>query len=471
MSRHSYCSSCGAHNPYGVKSCTVCASEMQPPSQVRNNPVSSKSFANQKLALFDIDETILDTKERFRAGRRAGVVDKDGGPVRKGLKSGWKERDGFLYQDDMLLKDRIIPNAMNLISHLTQQGYVIAYCTARPFPHYESTKRQLEAKGFPLFNAANGDTLLFLKRNRGQNKGAYKAEVVQSLQAQYDVTLAFDDDVDVLAAIAKTGVPGLYPSVKLYWEMVGAKSNPAWGPQAHMGRDGQYVTGTKNIETAYRAMIDPDDPQGRTIGETSYKGDLEDGQSTLDDFVKSNPAKRGTDSKGSYYRWGGGKKYYYKAGNKTSREKARKAAYGQARAAFASGYDGKMTGAQYRAGVKQMLQARKNPSNPAKVEKAKKLYKHMNQTEPDKVEKKTVDIGDVWYQVGEGGCWQIGYMSGKETGSSSQKYIHHFNEETKDGNFPKLYASLPDKGKPMLIITGGTWKIKTDENGVAWIYD
>jgi len=24
-------------------------------------------------------------------------------------------------------------------------------------------------------------------------------------------------------------------------------------------------------------------------------------------------------------------------------------------------------------------------------------------------------MGDVWYQVGEGGCWQIGYMSGKET--------------------------------------------------------
>jgi len=30
---------------------------------------------------------------------------------------------------------------------------------------------------------------------------------------------------------------------------------------------------------------------------------------------------------------------------------------------------------------------------------------------------------------------------------------------------------MPDKGKPMLIITGGTWKIKTDDQGVAWIYD
>ena len=95
----------------------------------------------------------------------------------------------------------------------------------------------------------------------------------------------------------------------------------------------------------------------------------------------------------------------------------------------------------------------------------------MNGKEPAKVTKKTIDIGDVWYQVGEGGCWEIGYCSGKETGSSDQKYIHHFNEETKDGNLPNLYATIPDNGKPMLIITGGTWKIKTDENGVAWIYD
>jgi len=112
-----------------------------------------------------------------------------------------------------------------------------------------------------------------------------------------------------------------------------------------------------------------------------------------------------------------------------------------------------------------------NPPKADKVEKAKKLYKHMNGKEVEKVEKKKIDMGDVWYQVGEGGCWQIGYMSGKETGSSSQKYIHHFNEETQDGNYPKLYATMPESGKPMLVIMGGTWKIKTDDQGVAWIYD
>jgi len=121
-----------------------------------------------------------------------------------------------------------------------------------------------------------------------------------------------------------------------------------------------------------------------------------------------------------------------------------------------------------------ITKARNNPrSNPPtkKIEKGKKLYKHMNGKEPEKIETKKIDMGDVWYQVGEGGCWQIGYMSGKETGKTEQKYTHTFNEETKDGNFPKLYATMPENGKPMLIITGGTWKIRTDDKGVAWIYD
>jgi len=112
-----------------------------------------------------------------------------------------------------------------------------------------------------------------------------------------------------------------------------------------------------------------------------------------------------------------------------------------------------------------------NPAAPKKVEKGKKFYKHMNGQEPEKINVENIDIGDVWYKVGEGGCWQIGYISGKDNGRDDQKYTHVFNEETKDGNFPELYATMPEKGKPLLIIKGGTWKIKTDDHGVAWIYD
>ena len=50
------------------------------------------------------------------------------------------------------------------------------------------------------------------------------------------------------------------------------------------------------------------------------------------------PIHRGKDSEGSYYQWGGRKKYYYTPGNVASRERARDKAVKQAQAIFARGY-------------------------------------------------------------------------------------------------------------------------------------
>ena len=583
----SYCNACGAHNPGGVSSCHICWCNLSNPP--RQNPVTSTSYANPKLALFDIDRTILDTSERHRSAVRAGVQPKDFNykVFTKMSKKDKKKREDFMYREDMLAKDKMIPNSMALIEHLMKEGYTIAYCTGRSFKWYEKTKDQLESKGFPIFQDSTGKALLFLRRNEGQSKGPYKAGVMKTLMAQYDVRFVFDDTPEVLVEGAKLGIPGVYPSIGDYWNKISPRSNPY--PKAHMDSKagGQYVTGTEHVDVAGRAMVDPDDPDGRTIAETmgvdvftgkpigknpamysqeslemayeSIKGTkiqtspgpmgemcggcvymcMSSGRCKKwskmkgDDVyvvadwycgaykprAKSNPIKRGKDAKGTYMRWGKstGKKYYYKAGNKASREKARKKAQAQARAAYAGGYRGNPEHAEdymvprdihklgkaadslegtYSDGMevpewwKSKLSVtakdadtiadsleyvadnpRRNPAPAAKVSKAKKLYKHMNGKDPAKVKATKIDIGDVWYQVGEGGCWQIGYCSGKETGNSMQKYIHHFNEETKDGNLPNLYATIPDNGKPMLIITGGTWKIKTDEQGVAWIYD
>lgn len=53
------------------------------------------------------------------------------------------------------------------------------------------------------------------------------------------------------------------------------------------------------------------------------------------------PVHRGKDSDGPYYQWGdSGKKYHYTAGNKQSREQAKKKAKKQGQAARASGYEG-----------------------------------------------------------------------------------------------------------------------------------
>ncbi len=54
------------------------------------------------------------------------------------------------------------------------------------------------------------------------------------------------------------------------------------------------------------------------------------------------PVQQGKNSVNSYYRWGDhGKKYYYQANNKKSRELAKEKALKQGRAIHASGWKGK----------------------------------------------------------------------------------------------------------------------------------
>ena len=106
-----YCSVCGASNNEGLKSCMTCGS----PLEVRKNPITTAEFANRKMAVFDLDLTLLDNRQRFTDAVRAGIVNKDGSPKHKGS---WKKRGEFLYQPNRLAKDKLMPNAMNLIEHL-----------------------------------------------------------------------------------------------------------------------------------------------------------------------------------------------------------------------------------------------------------------------------------------------------------------------------------------------------------------
>ncbi len=542
---------------------------------VRTNPLYAKvAMQRPKAAVFDLDGTIFDNFQRFKDARRAGLIDNNGKPVQKGRQSmgaAWKKRNKFLYSKKNLAKDTVIPGSKELISSLTNDGYIIIYLTARPKEYYTEILGQLESNGFPLFRD-NAERVMLITRPAGNRKAAaYKGDEVRKLRGEFDVRMVFDDDLDALSEISKYDVPGLYSSVSDHIKVnpkVRRNGGHIIKPEAHDFRDGQFVTGTDNVDVAYDTMREPDGDQNNrdsTVGESAHLEEEE--EPTLDDYgltnpnhivtqemldklrfrcenghgpfklnekiplepsdpmytgygsrgcptcgtsrgdysvvkklggnrertklggkrertklggnrervitpesvaanleefgenIRENPVKRGKDSKGPFYKWGKGKKYHYKAGNEKSREAARKKAYEQAKAAFAGGYR------------KNPREVKTNPAHPKKVEKGKKLYKHMNGQAPEKVKVEKIDIGDVWYKVGEGGCWQIGYMSGKETGQESQKYIHTFNEETQDGNFPELYATMPEKGKPMLIIKGGTWKIRTDDQGVAWIYD
>ena len=110
-----------------------------------------------------------------------------------------------------------------------------------------------------------------------------------------------------------------------------------------------------------------------------------------------------------------------------------------------------------------------NPASPKKLKKAKDAYKKFHGgKKPDEVKTEKIDVGDVWYSLGE--CWTIGYMSPKENGNEFQKFIHEMNEESKDGNYPTLYATMPESGEPMLIIKGGSMKIGM-RDGKAWLID
>jgi hypothetical protein len=118
----------------------------------------------------------------------------------------------------------------------------------------------------------------------------------------------------------------------------------------------------------------------------------------------------------------------------------------------------------------ELIPHKANPPNPKKVSKAKKKFKKFHGgKKPDNVSTQQIDVGDVWYCLGE--AWQIGYMSPKETGSEGQKYIHTMNEESKDGDFPKLYATIPDNGEPLLIIKGGSLRIEERGDGIEWLVD
>ena len=119
--------------------------------------------------------------------------------------------------------------------------------------------------------------------------------------------------------------------------------------------------------------------------------------------------------------------------------------------------------------IKMRSPPKKNPSHPKKLKRAKDKYKKFHGgKEPESVKTEKIDVGDVWYALGP--CWSIGYMSPKETGDDEQKYIHHTNEDSKDGNFPMMYATMPENGEPMIVIKGGSMKIGM-RDGLAWLID
>ena len=487
--------------------------------------MASASFRSKSIIVFDIDDTILDVTQRYKDARRAGYIDKEGSPTRKKtFETPGKARKramDFLYSPENLRKDRVVPGSLALINSLMEQGHTIVYVTSRSAKYRDVTRNQLEDKGFPLFKDETDMELLFLKASLGESTPQYKGDKYAKLLASYDVRMVFDDKAENLQMAAELGITGLYSTIRDYTKYQ-VKSNPR--PYVDETKGDLHVVGTDNVNYASELLAEEMDRRDEeeqyssnpplncgcgktpcmTFGGLSNPGGI---QSQVESILVKEGGAAGLKPLKAAFPKGTTKAqataaiakmssvYQHPAGDYILKNPGHSANYmvprdihrlGKAADRLEETYeDGQDTPEWWKSKLSVTAKdadtiadsldyVAENPrSNPPKnkIEKGKKLYKHMNGKEPAKIETKKIDMGDVWYQVGEGGCWSIGYMSGKETGKAEQKYNHTFNEETKDGNFPKLYATMPENGKPMLIITGGTWKIRTDDKGVAWIYD
>lgn len=459
-------------------------------AEVKANPVySMNTDIKEKAVIFDIDNTLLNPEQRFRDAIRAGLIDKKGKAIVKGLMSkgkAYQKRNDFLYSDKSMKKDTVIYGAKELVKELSNKGYVIIYLTNRPATVNQKTIKQLESKGFPLSMSPTGDILVKSRGGGNYTAAKYKKNVMIDLLGRYDIEMIFDDEETVLEAAREVGIPGIYPSVASYSNPV--RSNPKKNgghiikPEAHDNKyGGQHVTGTDDITEASEAMIDPDDEDNKIYGVEKTVGDnLGKEESTQTTLVEFNPGslpnpliKEAIKPKASKSKKTGKvrKETVKKYVDRLMDSAKMKSEFPNRKQRFRVCL--RIAEAHYSKSTvnRSFPPPKSNPAEPKKLEKAKKLYEHMNGQPVDKIEKIKVDVGDVWYKVGEGGCWSIGYVSAKDGNAKNQRFNHIFNEETNDGNLPALYATMPDKGKPMLIIMGGTWKIKTDDSGVAWIYD
>jgi FMN phosphatase YigB (HAD superfamily) len=243
----------------------------------------------EKAVIFDIDNTILDPEQRFRDAIRAGLIDKKGKAIVKGLMSkgkAYQKRNDFLYSDKSMKKDKVIYGAKELVKELSNKGYVIIYLTNRPATVTQKTIQQLESKGFPLSMSNTGDILVKTRGGGNYTAAKYKKNVMQDLLGRYDIEMIFDDDESVLEAARELGIPGIYSSVAAY-------SNPV---RKNPESKSPNTTTDPNLDLDYDAEPDPVTGEQPTVMDTAgqrifaRKGEKEEDkskQTTLFEFPRS----------------------------------------------------------------------------------------------------------------------------------------------------------------------------------------
>ena len=517
------CPSCNAQNPNGSISCTVCGGElpMSNPVAVLNKP---------KMAVFHVEEAILDNAAGERIAKR------------KGLSGKRFEREVASNVEKAVSRAGV----RDYVNKLSRDGYTIAFITNMEPTYKSRLQARLRDLGYPVM----ADTMGPLVLSGGSQDN------IRSLANRYDIIFSFGTSG---AGTAKQlNVPGVYATVGDY---IGNASNPYIAPQATPSpyslsglrpeptpapytlanpancgcgqdpcitygpmppvtnpppkprRQTSKKTGKKRRESAKKyfdrlmgnKMMNkefPDNSQRSAVA-LSYV-EKEYGKRGVNSVTKSwgamaNPSARGfrkspealeaaiaaaqLEKRAYVVAFIHTEAHLHQGNFAISPASEAKAYFTSLNPEYISAADDHYTvspsGQVYETGNRvggpitnpdhNQPNPIGNPPKKAKVEKAKKAYKkfHGGKT-PDEIKTEKIDVGNVWYSLGE--CWTIGYMSPKENGNEHQKFIHEMNEESKDGNYPILYATMPEDGEPMLIIKGGSMKIGM-RDGKAWLID
>ena len=453
------CPVCNSYNPDGVVVCMVCTQPLP-----KSNPTVFHEYGRSKakLALFNLEDAVLDNAAATRVAKRK--------QTKKGRKF-----DFELAQN--LEKDVLIPGAKNFIDDLVQDGFKVAFVSQKPKEHMFRQKEHLQQLGIPLMSDARG-VMLYMSTD---------SKVIKDLKEMYDIQFFFGESEKTAK---RARIPEVYRNIEEYtgvranpylapeegkgaYTLVNPLPNPPLKPKRKKMKNGKY---RKEPAKKYvqRFMDDPKmsaefpDRSQRYAVAMSYAEEFygsKPNPSYHEEAARLNPqgpyflreaereARRIASSGQDAYVWTiyVPNTYKYMTSNTRPTDEYLRSTGGSR--------------------LRHFPASRSNPPSKKKMKKAKKVYKSFNQKDPVEIKNEMVDVGDVWVSLGK--AWCIGYRSGKEGLGDEQKYIHHFgvDEETgKKYEEPELYLSMPEKGKPMLMLKGGGWKVKSADGDISWIY-
>jgi hypothetical protein len=452
------CRLCNTNNPAGMLHCSTCDGDLP-----LTNPLPMDN--KPKMVIVHVEDALLDESAGERVAKR------------KGLSGKRFEREVALNLEN----SKAAPGTQPFLSGLASDNFTVAYLTNKDEEFRYRLQGHIRSLGFPMM--ADSDGVLVLPGSARDN--------IRSLSGRYEILYYFGSNAASTAKMMH--IPGVYATIGDY---AGQPENPYIAPETTPGA--YTLSGLRPEPTpgAY-TLTNPSDMGFRFVCRVCGKNPpmeecAQDARGVLVHMVDGgelrlvnegmaqkiqqgipqgplrNPVpkpRRQTSKKTGKKRRESAKSYFQRLHSALHEEFPGN----RQRNAVALSYVEKEYGKRGVASVTKSWSPMTNPASPKKVKKAEAAYKkfHGGKT-PDEITTAQIDVGDVWYSLGE--CWTIGYMSPKENGDETQKFIHEMNEESKDGNYPVLYATMPENGEPMLIIKGGSMKIGM-RDGKAWLID